>query len=293
MNNDIIAIITPIGNEIESIHTMYEELQKVNWHLWIVVVDSFCKDGSDYALRKLAKQDPRIVVLHIGKGTGVAKAYIRGIQQAIQLGATKIIEVDVGHPVDLLPKFVEALDQFPLVVGTRLAEGGRFVNVKFRRKLLSKLGTTLSHALLELPFSDCTSGLQGFSCQVAKAIPFDKFQSTGHFYQTEFKFYCQRLPFKEIPFTYIGTESSVKISAIKESLRILSRLSKQSNDTILHGNFMPMSDEYEELLILIKEDLQQLVGSESHIVSYHLRYVLNRILVRSIYLIEKKIFKNE
>ncbi len=218
----------------------------------------------------------------------MANAYIRGVQQALELNATKIIEVDVGHPVDLIPEFVKVLDQFPLAIGTRLGKGGEFINVTFRRKLLSKWGTALSHMILKLPFSDCTSGLQGFSSQVAEAMPFDKFQSTGHFYQTEFKFYCQSLPFKEIPFTYIGTKSSIKTSAIKESLLILFRLSRLPSCDILRGDYTPMSNERKELLMSIKEDLQRLAGNESHIISYHLRNILHRVLVRLIKLIERE-----
>lgn len=286
MKNDLIAIVTPIGNELESIMPMYQELQKISWHLWITVIDSFCQDGSDTVLRELSKHNPRIVVLHIGSGTGVARAYIRGVQRALELNATKIVEVDVGHPVNLIPEFIEALDQFPLVTGTRLKRGGGFINVKLRRRLLSKWGTALSHLMLQLPFSDCTSGLQGFSRQVAESMPFDQFQSTGHFYQTEFKFYCQSLPFMEIPFIYVGTESSVKTSAIRESLCILFRLSRQHRSTILKGDYTPMPNEREELLMSIKKDLQRLVGNETHIVSYHLQCVLHRVLVRVIRLIE-------
>lgn len=292
MTNDLIAIVTPIGNELAYLQEMYENLSKVHWHLWITVVDSFCQDGSDIAMLELAKSDSRIIVLHIGKGTGVANAYIRGVQHAITLDATKIIEVDVGHPVDLIPQFVKLLDQVPVVMGTRF-NGGQFVNVFWRRKLLSKLGTAMAHFVLHLPFSDCTSGLQGFTNRVAIAMPFDKFQSTGHFYQTEFKFYCQYLPFIEVPFTYIGTKSSVKVSTIKESLCILFRLFRQSNDMILSGDYTPMSDDRKELLISIKEDLRRLSGNEIHIISYHLQSVLHRVFVQLIHLIEMETTKDE
>jgi len=288
VKNDKIAIITPVGNENQSIMTMYKKLLKVHWHLWITVIDSFCQDGSDVKLLQLAKHDPRIIILHIGKGTGVANAYISGIQHAIKLDATKIIEVDIGHPVELIPHFTKLLDRVPLVVGTRF-EGGKFINVSLKRKILSKGGTILARFILQLPFSDCTSGLQGFTNRVAKDIPFDQFQSTGHFYQTEFKFYCQYLPFVEVPFTYIGTKSSVKTSAVKESLRILFRLAKQSVRTILSGDYTPMSNNREELLVLIRDDLQRLVGNEKHIISYHLESILHRILARLIYLIEMDI----
>jgi len=288
MKNDVIAIITPVGNEIQSIDTMYQELQKIHWHLWITIIDSFCRDSSDVVLRELAKLDSRIVVLHTGRSTGVARAYIHGVKHAVKLNATKIIEFDIGHPVDLIPRFVECLDKFPLVVGTRF-NGGEFVNVPFYRRVLSKLGTILSHVVLQLPFSDCTSGLQGFTNKVAEAMPFDQFKSTGHFYQTEFKFYCQFLPFMEIPFSYIGTESSIKISAVKESLDILFYLFKQSDRSILSGDYTPMSSDKKELLISIKNDLKHLVNNETYMIGYHLCNTLHRLLVRTIHLIDNEL----
>jgi len=292
MKNNIIAIVTPVGNEIESIEVMYDKLCETRpdtWHRWITVIDSSCQDGSEAILRKLAQYDSRIIVLHIGQSAGLAAAYIRGIQHAIKLNAAKIIEVDVGHPVHLIEKFVEALNNFPLVVGTRV-KGGKFINVPLRRRLLSKIGTLLSHLVLQLPFTDCTSGLQGFTRQVAKAIPFEQFQSTGHFYQTEFKFYCQSLPFMEIPFIYVGTKSSIKILAIKESLYVLFYLLKQRRYLLLPGNYTPISDNNIELLTSIQQDLKQLIGNEKYIISHcKLQLVVNRIIARLVQLIEKEL----
>lgn len=296
MKDDLIAIITPVGNEIEYLTEMYEQLMvrvfsdyvascgyPTKW-LWIPVIDSYCTDGSDELLYRLAKTDERIMTINIGKCGGVARAYIAGIKHAISLGANKIIEVDVGHPVELIPDFISLLDQYPIVMGTR----NKFINVPWKRRILSKLGTIASHLVLHLPYSDCTSGLQGFTSKVAKAMPLDSFLSTGHFYQTEFKFYCQFLPFAEVPFTYIGNNSSIKTSAITESVKILLKLSRQSYRA-LQGDYTPMSNDTYELMSLIREDIHRLIGREMFICGPVIQDILHRLLVRIEGLLDKEL----
>jgi hypothetical protein len=192
--------------------------------VWIVVVDSFCRDGTDDYLR--AKHDPFIKVHDIGKGCGVGVAYRRGIKHALSLGADHIIEVDVGHPVDKIPEFQYWLHQVPVVMGNRYAKNGGFIDTPLKRRFISKIGTWIAQLFLGLPYSDCTSGFQGFHSQVARNLP-DRFMSSGHFYQTEFKYYCKRIPFHEIGFVYVGNTSSISRKAIWESIRTLFSLRRR------------------------------------------------------------------
>lgn len=221
-------IITPIGNEIHNIPAMYEQIKSLNDAelVWLVVYNDYCTDGTDRYLLQL--NEPFIKVLNMGANLGVAQAYLYGIREAITMHPQKIIEVDVGHPVDKIPEFQKLLDKVPVVMGKRTV----FVDTLFKRRLLSWIGNKVSKLYLGLPFSDCTSGFQGFTLKVAKNLPLNQFFSSGHFYQTEFKFYCQLLPFAEVPFTYTGGKSSLKMTSIWESIVILFKLPRFLNRLI-------------------------------------------------------------
>lgn len=219
-----IAIVTPIGNEIKTIEKYFNELfpvlDKYNAH-WICVFDSYCVDGTNLWLSNNKKGN--VSIININGTLGLAQAYIEGNKFAISTGAKKIIEVDIGHPVCLLPSFIYGLDRHPLVVGTRYRSGfsrGKLLS----RRFISLSGTILSRLLLGLKFSDCTSGFQGFNDEVARKIPWDNFISTGYFYQTEFKFYCKNIPFEEIPFNYNGGDNRLRIREVVGSFMSLMRL---------------------------------------------------------------------
>jgi hypothetical protein len=215
-----IAIVTPIGNEINEIENFYLSLKPIlreNNATWITVFDNYCQDGTDVWLED--NKEDNIVITYNNKYKGLAGAYIHGNLIAIEKGFDKIIEVDIGHPIGLIGKFSDLLNKYPVVMGTRSSNDSSLF-----RKLISMFGTLLSHIILRLPYTDCTSGMQGFTSGVAKQIPWGKLRSTGHFYQTEFKFYCKNIPFCEVLFDYHGGASSLKFKAIIESLIILFQL---------------------------------------------------------------------
>jgi len=221
MNNKV-AIITPVGNEIDNISDFYKKMIKVMKpnYFWVLVFDSYCTDGTyDWML---SHRSENIHPINIGRGKGVANAYIEGYKYALNLDAEKLIEVDVGHPVELISKFEEALDRVSTVFGTRY-HGGK-MNQSLFRKIVSIGGTLLAKIILKLPYSDCTSGLQGARSEVIEKMDLDNFISKGHFYQTEFKYYCKNLSYEEVPFVYNGAKSSLKKSEVIKSFILLIKL---------------------------------------------------------------------
>jgi len=219
---NIMAIITPVGNEINNIEDFYNKIQKIlkDNFIWILIFDDYCVDGTyEWVLNNCNKN---IYPIYIGKGNGVARAYLEGYKYALKMEATKAIEVDIGHPVELLDSFVEALDRKPVVFGTRYGKGE--MNQPFYRKIISIAGTILSKLILKLPFSDCTSGFQGVRADILKKMDLDGFLSNGHFYQTEFKYYCKNMPFEEIPFSYTGGNSSIRLKDIVKSVILLFKM---------------------------------------------------------------------
>jgi dolichol-phosphate mannosyltransferase len=221
----IAAIVTPVGNEIEIIGDFYKKMIKSlpKDFIWILVFDDYCKDGTyEWVLENI---NSNVYPIHIGKGEGVAKAYLVGYKYALKMDAEKVIEIDIGHPIELINCFVDALDRNPTVFGTRYGKGK--MNQKLSRKMISICGTILSKVVLRLPYSDCTSGLQGVRVEVLKKMDLDNFLSRGHFYQTEFKYYCKNIPFEEIPFTYVGNQSSIKMKDILKSIILLFKMLKR------------------------------------------------------------------
>lgn len=285
------AIITPVGNEkVEDLVAMYQDVRTIGDCRWIVVVDEstnrLCRDY----LLEIQNQDTSIdCVCDTGRKRGVAGAYVAGNRRAIELVADKIIEVDVGHPVRLVPKILRLLDEYPVVFGTRMAKAGGDSRASWYRKLISRLGTIMSRNILGMKFTDCTSGFQGYRLQVAQLMPFDDFVSTGHFYQTEFKYYCRSLGFAEIPFIYNGGRTSLRAKAIlKAFLQFVKLLIKHDESNCIT---MPIDLPVEEteLLTSIKEDVNYFIGKERMLCPPILATRLNVLLSKIKKLLEEKI----
>jgi hypothetical protein len=66
--------------------------------------------------------------------------------------------------------------------------------------------------------------MQGFTIDVAEKMPWNNFMSVGYFYQTEFKFYCRKIPFCEVPFSHYGGATSLNVKSIIEALFLLFKI---------------------------------------------------------------------
>ena len=61
---------------------------------------------------------------------GIGPAYKAGFNDALARGADYVIQMDadLSHPVEMLPKFVELMDQADVVLGSRYIRGITVVN---------------------------------------------------------------------------------------------------------------------------------------------------------------------
>jgi glycosyltransferase involved in cell wall biosynthesis len=223
-----VALVMPVANERETIARAYRAIVAlpVPGLIWVPVVDSVSTDGTAPWLMRIARTDPRVRPVDLGPARGLARAYLEGFRHALAFGAEKIIEIDAGgsHPAGLVPLFVRKLDEFPIVFATRLAHGGRIEGMPLSRRCLSRAGTLAARLVLGLPFTDCTSGFQGFRREVLLALDLDRFASRFHVYQTEMKFYCRRLPFAEVPLRYRGSASTLKRASLSDAGRVFRRM---------------------------------------------------------------------
>jgi glycosyltransferase involved in cell wall biosynthesis len=109
-----IGIVVPALNEAATIGTVVSRLGAQGR---VIVVD----DGSSDGTAEIARSNGADVVVH-QQNVGYDKALGSGFARAGELGCKYVITVDADgqHPVDLLPKFVAALDSgADMVVGIR------------------------------------------------------------------------------------------------------------------------------------------------------------------------------
>ncbi len=206
-----VLVVLPTYNEAENLPSLTHEILSTLPQAQILVVDDASPDQTGKIANLLAKEESRIHVLHRKKKEGLGKAYQAGFQRALAQGFEKIIQMDAdgSHPPSLLPSFMQALDHYDFVLGSRYISQGGVKNWSFFRQLISKSGNLYARTLLSSPIRDLTGGFKGFRRTVLEYLLQTPITSEGYCFQIETTFRALRngFTYKEIPFIFTERRS--------------------------------------------------------------------------------------
>jgi dolichol-phosphate mannosyltransferase len=152
-----ISIVVPTYNEAVTVPELARRLAAAlgtrRWEL--IVVDDGSPDGTADIAAALAPALPVRVVRRPGK-LGLASAVVDGFAAA-RGGTLVVMDADLSHPPELVPKLVDALARgADLAVGSRYVAGGGIADWPLRRRLVSRVACLMGNALV--PVRDATSG---------------------------------------------------------------------------------------------------------------------------------------
>jgi dolichol-phosphate mannosyltransferase len=262
-----ICIITPVANEENYISLHCDELLKfknnvASFHSikeikFVFIMDDFNKDRTDTILREYKKIDDSFEILFNKNSNGLSSCYIYGYEYAVNNDFDYIVEMDCGesHPIINLYEVFNSLlkEQNDIVFHSRFVNNGSYKGSIFRQ-MVSKFGTYLSNFYLKLTLTDATSGFQAFKKEVIQDLDFNKFKSSGGFFQTELKYFTllrlkdtlhndylegihkfhsyynfsklfgsdgKKYKFKELPLNYKLTTTNFKYKWLIQSLKYL------------------------------------------------------------------------
>jgi dolichol-phosphate mannosyltransferase len=69
-----------------------------------------------------------------------------------------MMDADLSHRSDDLPRLLQGLSQFDIVIGSRYVKGGRILDWPLHRRIASRLASAFGRLLLGLSVRDVTSG---------------------------------------------------------------------------------------------------------------------------------------
>ncbi len=235
----MIVVCLPTYNERENLEPMVRALGAHG--VRVLVVDDNSPDGTGQVAEELkATFAPRVDVLHrAGKG-GLGTAYVAGFRYALEREYDYVFEMDAdfSHDPAHLPKFLEAIQEYDVVLGSRYLEGRvTVVNWPIGRLLLSYFANIYARKVTGLPVADATGGFKCFRREVLEAIALDKVESNGYAFQIEMSFRAWKMGFRiaEIPIIFVDRdvgESKMSKKIVREAvwrvwqLRLLSLLNK-------------------------------------------------------------------
>jgi len=183
-------IIIPTYNELGNVTRMIEELSKAAAGTEILIIDDGSPDGTAKTVKNLQQQYPGLHLVERKGKLGLGTAYIMGFGWALERGYEKVItmDCDFSHDPQDVKRFIAALDEHALVVGSRYINGIRIMNWPFQRLLLSYGASLYTRMITGIPFMDPTGGFNGYSARALRALKLNEVFSVGYAFQIELKF---------------------------------------------------------------------------------------------------------
>jgi dolichol-phosphate mannosyltransferase len=230
-----VLVIVPTYNEAKNLPQIVPEILRQDARLQVLVVDDNSPDGTGDIADQLAQAEPRVHVLHRPAKEGLGRAYLAGFRWGLAQEYQAMFEMDAdfSHDPAFLPRFITAIQDADLILGSRYATGVNVINWPISRLLLSLGANLYARVVTGLPLSDSTGGFKCFRREVLEAIDLDRVRSNGYAFQIEMSFRAWKKGFrlKEIPIIFhdrVEGQSKMSKRIVREAIWMVWWLRLQS-----------------------------------------------------------------
>jgi len=219
-------VIVPTYNEWDNLPRLVPAILAQDERLEILIVDDASPDGTGEVADCLARDEPRVHVLHRAGKLGLGTAYLAGFAWGLERGYDCLFEMDAdfSHDPSHLPSFLAAITDYDVVLGSRYLHGRvTVVNWPIGRLLLSYFANVYARWVTGVPVADLTGGFKCFRRAVLETIPLDRVESNGYAFQIEMSFRAWRKGFRlgEIPIMFVDRdvgESKMSKRIVREAV---------------------------------------------------------------------------
>ena len=238
-------MVIPTYNERENIEKLVSLILDQGADVEALIVDDNSPDGTGNIVDVMVAANSRIHVLHRSGKLGLGSAYREGFKFALTNGADYIIEMDAdfSHDPLMLPLFLQKMQEYDVVIGSRYLNGVSVVNWPIRRLILSYCANVYTRIITGLKISDCTGGFKCFRRIVLEKVQLDQIRSDGYSFQIEINYRCIENGFRvgEIPIIFIDRhagESKMSKKIVREAVIMVWKLKLMS----LFHKFFPVRE---------------------------------------------------
>jgi dolichol-phosphate mannosyltransferase len=193
------VVVIPTYNEAKNLPTITPELLELGIEgLEILVVDDASPDGTGKVADDLAQRYPgRVHVIHRQGKLGLGTAYVQGFTWALKHDASFIVQMDAdfSHSPDYIPKFLELIKDYDVVVGSRYVEGGQLdQRWGIWRWFLSWWANSIwTRLILGVHSKDATAGFKCWRRSALEQIGLERIRSNGYVFQVEMAFVSEKI----------------------------------------------------------------------------------------------------
>lgn len=148
-----LTVLVPTLNEAENLPELVARVRAAAPDAEMIVVDDASGDGTADLADRLAPGFCRAIRRNGSPGLAAAVAEGRAEARGTFVA---VMDADLSHPPELLPRLVEAADAGGIAVASRYVPGGRIEGWPLHRRVASRLANLLARAVT--PVRDATSG---------------------------------------------------------------------------------------------------------------------------------------
>jgi len=209
-----ILVIVPTYNEAENIRLAVPQILSQDPRIDVLVVDDNSPDGTALVVKDIMTSTKKVHLMKRPSKLGLGTAYVTGFRYALERGYDLIFEMDAdfSHDPKEIPRFLVAIEDGDLVIGSRYIHGVNVVNWPMSRLLLSWLANVYTRFVTGMPIRDATSGFKCFRRKVLEAINLDNIHSDGYSFQIEMDFKAWKKGFRMREISIVFVDRNVGVS---------------------------------------------------------------------------------
>lgn len=200
-------VVVPTYNEAENIALLLAGIRARAPEVDVLFVDDNSQDGTRELIEAHRAEDPGIHLLERPRRMGLGTAYVAGFRWALSrsYGAMIEMDADLSHDPADLPGFLELLESYDVVVGSRYIPGGGTRNWGLLRQFISRFGSFYARVILGLKVRDLTGGFNAWRREVLETLDLDDVRSEGYAFQIELKYRAHLAGFSvhETPIVFV------------------------------------------------------------------------------------------
>ena len=236
-----ILVIIPSYNESENILSLVDAIHTDYPAIDIMVVDDNSPDGTAELLQKEQNRfdDHLHIVVRTGKG-GRGSAVLEGFRRALVTGYDLVFEMDAdfSHKPEEIQRFLEAIQGYDMVVGSRYLPGSEIHNWGWKRTFFSKWANRYARLVLGIPISDYTNGFRCYTKEALSMLDMSAIEAKGYVVLSEvaYQLHKKGMRIAEVPTVFVNRcrgESNLGFHEIFEAFFSVIRV--RSKNFYLHA----------------------------------------------------------
>ena len=222
-----ILVFTACYNEKRNIKELIEKILKNLSHADILIVDDNSPDQTHLVVKEMMKKFQQINLIVREKKLGLDTAHKLAFNFAKKNNYDYFVtmDADLSHDPNELKNFVQQLESFPFVIGSRYIIGGKCL-MTGSRLFTSIIGNYTIKFLSGIKCNEYTTSYRGFNLNKLVDFNLDSVNAKGYsfFMGTIFKIVEHGFSIKEIPITFADRKTGVSKIPKFEIFRTLKNL---------------------------------------------------------------------